>query len=54
MPTVRFVLDANLTPALVSLQNFLLPLGVAGPVTELSWNLWRTRISSLRVSPQPL
>ena len=54
VPTVGLVLGANLTLALISLQTFLLPLGIAGLVAGLFWNLYRTRNELLRASIQPL
>ncbi len=43
MPTVAFVLGANLALALVSVQMFLLPLSVASLVLGLGWTLQRVR-----------
>lgn len=54
VPTVGLVLGANLALALISLQSFLLPLGVAGLAAGLFWNLYRTRREFLQVSAQPL
>lgn len=54
VPTVGLVLGANLALALISVQSFLLPLGVAGLAAGLYWNLYRTRREFLRVAVQPL
>ncbi|CAN5685411.1 hypothetical protein BH24ACT22_BH24ACT22_17600 [soil metagenome] len=54
VPTVGLLLGANLALALISLQSFLLPLGVAGLAAGLFWNLYRTRRELSRVSSQPL
>ncbi len=54
VPMVGLVLGANLALALISLQTFLLPLGVAGLAAGLLWNLHRTRIEFLRVAAEPL
>lgn len=54
VPTVGLVLGANLALALISLQSFLLPLGVAGLAAGLFWNLHRTRRELLQVSAQRL
>lgn len=54
VPTVGLVLGANLALTLISLQSFLLPLGIAGLAAGLFWNVHRTRREFLRVSVQPL
>ncbi|MGF1472342.1 MAG: hypothetical protein ACFB50_11480 [Rubrobacteraceae bacterium] len=54
VPTVGLVLGANLALTLISLQNFLLPLGIVGLTAGLFWNVYRTRKELLRVSVQPL
>lgn len=54
VPTIGLVLGANLALALISVQTFLLPLGVAALAAGLFWNLYRTRNEFLRVSPVPL
>lgn len=54
VPTVGLVLGANLALALISLQTFLLPLGVAGLAAGLFWNLYRTRKELLQASAQSL
>lgn len=43
VPTVAFVLGANLALALVSVQMFLLPLSLASLVLGLGWTLRRVR-----------
>jgi len=43
VPTVAFVLGANLVLALISVQMFLLPLSVASLVLGLGWTLQRVR-----------
>jgi len=43
VPTVAFVLGANLVLALISVQMFLLPLSVASLVIGLGWTLQRVR-----------
>lgn len=54
VPTVGLVLGANLALAMISLQSFLLPLGVLGLAAGLFWNLHRTRREVLRVSIESL
>lgn len=54
VPTIGLLLGANLLLALISLQSFLLPLGVAGLSAGLFWNLYRTRRELLRTTAQPL
>ena len=54
VPTVGLVLGANLALALISLQTFLLPLGIAGLAAGLLWNLYRTRRELLQISARPL
>ena len=54
VPTIGLVLGANLALALISVQNFLLPLGVAGLVAGLFWNLYRTRKELLQLSVESL
>lgn len=54
VPTVGLILGANLALALISVQTFLLPLGIAGLVAGLFWNLYRTRKELLTVSVDPL
>lgn len=54
VPTVGLVLGANVALALISVQTFLLPLGVAGLAAGLFWNLRRTRKELLQVSAEPL
>lgn len=54
VPTVGLVLGANLALALISVQTFLLPLGIAGLAAGLFWNLHRTRRELLRASMDPL
>lgn len=43
VPTVAFVLGANLVLALISVQMFLLPLSVASLLLGLGWTLKRVR-----------
>ncbi len=43
VPTVAFVLGANLALALISVQIFLLPLSLASLVLGLGWTLQRVR-----------
>lgn len=43
VPTVAFVLGANLTLALISVQMFLLPVSLASLVLGLGWSLHRVR-----------
>ena len=43
VPTIGLVLGANLALALISVQIFLLPLGIAGLTAGLFWNVHRTR-----------
>ncbi|MDQ3657153.1 MAG: hypothetical protein M3457_19030, partial [Chloroflexota bacterium] len=43
VPTVAFVLGANLALALISVQMFLLPLSLASLVLGLGWTLQRVR-----------
>ncbi|MGB3635767.1 MAG: hypothetical protein WA982_17155 [Rubrobacteraceae bacterium] len=54
VPTVGLVLGANLALALISLQSFLLPLGVAGLGAGLFWNLYRTRRELRLISVESL
>jgi hypothetical protein len=43
VPTVAFVLGANLALALISVQMFLVPVSLASLVLGLGWNLRRVR-----------
>lgn len=54
VPTVGLVLGTNLALALISVQTFLLPLGVAGLTAGLLWNLHRTRRELLQAPARPL
>lgn len=50
VPTAGLVLGANLALALLSVQTFLLPVGILGLSAGLFWNLYRTRRELLQVS----